>query len=663
MKKKKSYKKNTTHTNPPNNGDKRKMKFFTIRSNQIISPFGPGSIFESESQSFIIKTTDKWAHWNGDPLDDEPRLRKLLKVNKFLKPKLSEDIKDSMIKIFRFPQWHFCSERICNRMYKFPHDEIIEANNKPKCPVCQKGILIPMRFILACANGHIQDVPWGLWAHKSKKTTCTDDKNLIFYSEGKSSGLDSLKIKCNSCKAVESLAGITSSETIERLKWQCHGSQPWEYIAHTKGETACNIIPVVLQKGASNVHFPVTKTAIDIPNEYRKIAESDNYNDIRQDSNYISLLGSLKDYAKGNIQLLLQNPMAFNLFNSIVHKFHTAHNISLDTLIDIMVADYEASLNEQNNANTVSVEYDETDFKFEEYRSFTSSNLVKNFPRLILHNRNEDIFKYKNSTDDSQIKSIIEVSQKFIKRILEVEKLRVVRVFKGFYRLDFPTSVLFNSVESNSIQFKDYSDNKHSAKEVKADLGKTDWLPATENYGEGLFFEFNRSELIRFFDERFISRHQDIHSDPVTVFIHTFSHLMIRQLAFECGYPAASIQERIYSSDREGTPMSGLLIYTASGDSYGSLGGLSSLSTPDKLFPIIYNAVKSAEWCSNDPLCGESGPQGLYNANLAACHSCTLLPETSCEMLNTALDRVSVIGNIQNTLPGIFSELLKIGDL
>ena len=51
--------------------------------------------------------------------------------------------------------------------------------------------------------------------------------------------------------------------------------------------------------------------------------------------------------------------------------------------------------------------------------------------------------------------------------------------------------------------------------------------------------------------------------------IHSFSHLLMRELEFSCGYPTASLKERLYISDR----MAGLLIYTAEG-SEGSMGGL-----------------------------------------------------------------------------------------
>jgi hypothetical protein len=90
--------------------------------------------------------------------------------------------------------------------------------------------------------------------------------------------------------------------------------------------------------------------------------------------------------------------------------------------------------------------------------------------------------------------------------------------------------------------------------------------------------------------------------------------------------------------------MSGILIYTASGDAEGTLGGLVRQGKPDFLNKIVTNAIERASWCSSDPLCIESEGQGMAALNLSACHACTLLPETSCEEFNRLLDRALVVG-------------------
>ena len=59
----------------------------------------------------------------------------------------------------------------------------------------------------------------------------------------------------------------------------------------------------------------------------------------------------------------------------------------------------------------------------------------------------------------------------------------------------------------------------------------------------------------------------------------------------------------------------------------------------DRLNDIIQSAINRANDCSSDPICMESDGQGVSQLNLAACHSCTLTPEITCELSNLFLDR------------------------
>jgi len=188
--------------------------------------------------------------------------------------------------------------------------------------------------------------------------------------------------------------------------------------------------------------------------------------------------------------------------------------------------------------------------------------------------------------------------------------------------------------------------------------GKSDWLPAVQVRGEGLFFTFDYELLAKWASQnsvksRFdsIQRYQDnfYESDngvtPIYVLLHTLSHLLIKELTFFCGYGQASLQERLYVSSDEDTKMAGILIYTASGDSEGTLGGLVRMGKPGYLEEVVSTALEKAMWCSNDPVCSESADgQGASGESPASCYACTLLPETSCESFNRQLDRGLVIG-------------------
>jgi len=137
---------------------------------------------------------------------------------------------------------------------------------------------------------------------------------------------------------------------------------------------------------------------------------------------------------------------------------------------------------------------------------------------------------------------------------------------------------------------------------------------------------------------------------PRLLLVHTFSHMLIDQWSLECGYPSASLRERIYVDEE----MCGVLIYTATSDSKGSLGGIVGMAKGGRFLKSFKEALDRTSWCSNDPVCIEGGPNGFANANLAACHSCVLLSETSCEIKNLLLDRGVLVGTLDGC-PGFFT--------
>lgn len=209
------------------------------------------------------------------------------------------------------------------------------------------------------------------------------------------------------------------------------------------------------------------------------------------------------------------------------------------------------------------------------------------------------------------------------------------------------------------------------------------WLPAVEVFGEGIYLEIDETRLGEWqesnskwlsnrLDDGFITRlASELKTLPPLdavdrdwasryLLVHTFAHVLINQLVFECGYSTAALRERLYVSSDTDAPMAGILIYTAAGDSEGTLGGLVRLGRPDRLWPVIQRALGRASWCSADPICSEHlGGQGSRLANLAACHACVLLPETSCETINQGLDRAMIIGTPEARPRGFMAGLLE----
>ena len=199
------------------------------------------------------------------------------------------------------------------------------------------------------------------------------------------------------------------------------------------------------------------------------------------------------------------------------------------------------------------------------------------------------------------------------------------------------------------------------------------WLPAIELFGEGIFIELDNA-AVKEWETRTLSRYKGLakrHKYPWIgkemfdeshtryVLLHTLSHLLIRQLSSQCGYATASLKEKIYSTySDKGSEMCGILIYTSATDTDGSLGGLVREGLSERINDTLKNMLDESSWCSNDPICIDSPNQGYQGLNMAACHACTLLPETSCESLNCLLDRAAIVGTPENPEIGFFSRLL-----
>src|SRR5262249_11790623 len=142
--------------------------------------------------------------------------------------------------------------------------------------------------------------------------------------------------------------------------------------------------------------------------------------------------------------------------------------------------------------------------------------------------------------------------------------------------------------------------------------------------------------------------------------LHTLAHALMREVTLECGYSTASLRERLYVS-AGAAGMAGMLGYTATGDSDGTLGALQRQALPRRIQNILCNAIRVMEWCASDPLCLEGAVGGLDLFSLAACHGCCLAPETSCEQFNRYLDRALLVGTPMDPAVGFFRELLGDG--
>jgi hypothetical protein len=245
-------------------------------------------------------------------------------------------------------------------------------------------------------------------------------------------------------------------------------------------------------------------------------------------------------------------------------------------------------------------------------------------------------------------------------RLMLIHKLRETRALAGFTRVVAETDDNLDRLKA--LIWKTPPSNENA------------WLPAYLVFGEGIFLELDEERLQQWESnaaviERITSlaeRDQRLRSIkglpsrlvlPRYVLLHTLAHLLMNRLTFECGYSSASLRERLFASANPVSPMAGVLIYTAAGDTEGTMGGLVRMGKSGYLEPVIQRALEAAAWCSADPVCmemGSSGGQGPDSCNLAACHNCALVPETACERFNRYLDRAMVIGTISEPSTGYF---------
>jgi hypothetical protein len=181
---------------------------------------------------------------------------------------------------------------------------------------------------------------------------------------------------------------------------------------------------------------------------------------------------------------------------------------------------------------------------------------------------------------------------------------------------------------------------------------QTKYLPAVQSVGEGFLLYFDDDNIREWFDMAmlnhvfvetldnmvrnesknhfFTTAEESIYFWAKYILLHTLSHVLIKQLEFVCGYPATSLNERIYVSD---THHAGIMIYTVAG-AEGSYGGLVTLVENNQISDLIKDSIEQARNCTSDPICYD---------NTSVCFSCSLLPETTCEVGNNLLNRTLLI--------------------
>lgn len=586
-----------------------------IRRSQAVTTFGPGAIVDLREESVMMAGLD---FWPKAPIIEihEPNLEQALGVDGFRMPvtvDLSKDGKDLPIVIF--PRWMVCPT--CHRLA--PYDFFTAGLGSPgtyiRCPACKKRVY-PARLIVACRHGHVDDFPWVEWLRRSGNPCLCEKPVLTLTSMGRTASLADLVVKCinANCNKYRTLSGATQPDKLKFMR--CTGNRPW-----LNDHESCDEEVIPLQRGASNVYFSLVASSISIPPWSKSVHNLLN--------SYWSTLKYIPDVALKPTIEGMNLPLRIGLSSD-----------------DIVRAIIERRMGEKTEGTKLS----EKQIRYSECLALRQPYVDAEV---------QDDFK-------TRPVSVPESLSGFISKVVLIERLREVRALLGFTRVSPPDPDPSSRFETTVAPISRRREN---------------WLPAVEVHGEGIYIEFNEEayqswsnqQIVQARAEHLQSSYQQMcerrkwktvrRISPRLLLTHSFAHALIRQLSLESGYSSAAVRERLYVFEpgemENEAGIAGLLIYTSTPDSEGSLGGLVRQGLPERFSNTVKSAVNEAVWCSSDPLCIESDGQGHEGMNLAACHSCLLLSETCCEEFNRLLDRAMLIGTLTDQSAGFFSPLVE----
>ena len=516
-------------------------------------------------------------------------------------------------------------------------------------------------LILICPNGHLSDIPWAnylrwktekylrlrpdedkgenLLSNEMVGPCCSNPKLKWTESKTKSEGYGSIYIECNSCglgSSSEKDKPKINLEGINSLEPYCIGQKPWELDIENPSITPyenCFIrneskngrekMRIALVT-ANNVYYANGFSSLFIPmhlaeNKPKELIEALNIIEKKYSKYFERTAITREEYWSSKFDF-----NDFLIDNDINPENEGAFKFQLESEF-------------LNIANAIEISDKHEEYRWQEYRCFSTHSILPDI----------EINKGLRFNDIKLPNELINI----FKKIQQVEELKVTNVQLDFTRVNPKERIVVNG------EVKESSSGQNI---FSIDSKELFTLPANESLGEGLFFEFSNEHIDKWITENVVvlanrfekylkevpnpnsqglSSKMKIFNNKYKHFlIHSFSHMMMRELEFSCGYPTASLKERLYISTNPEKEMSGLLIYTAEG-SEGSMGGLVSQGEPEKVLEIIKKGLERSVNCSSDPLCWESDGQGIFDLNLSACFSCSLVAETACEEMNLGLDR------------------------
>lgn len=537
-----------------------------------------------------------------------------------------------------FPQWLRCTG--CNRLA--PLDFFDYTNSKRFRPdeatfehaTChgvrgnkvgkrgpQRRTAVPARYLLACADGHLDEFPYDWWVHGGGACPKVDVPVLKMVDRVGGKGA-SATIACDSCGAKRPMNEAQGDVGRSKLP-ACRARDP-----HLEGfdPKGCKLEPRLMLIGASNLWFPALQSIVDMPRMDPAERQRDDADRMR-----VVLGEDLKEFVGHH--KLLRRALGKEGFDVTERS-----DSELDQLMEIAREPRES----EERRRERKADWDPVDLLVPEW------NYLQQEPASERHADEQSGLTLSPRKVSSNMPGGVD-------RVLAVDRLRKVNALVGFTRIDEVERV-----------------NDVSTRMVPLTNGEPTWTVATEDRGEGVFLQLDDDAVRSWetkvkasqvweahleahrnnFERRFSETAADVDPDsrlrpPRYWLLHTLAHALIREMAMYSGYGAASLSERIYAwegSGDERPPAAGVLICTTASDSDGTLGGLVRLSQEEDLARIVRNALYRASRCSSDPVCAKRLPRDPEDfLHGAACHCCVMASETSCERANRFLDRRFIV--------------------
>lgn len=609
-----------------------------LRQSQMITTYGPGSLVDLVEDAILIPGLDYWSYkgaagYEVEAHDFARNLRnrglELSDAIPFRTPPVSaseEQHQGCGIKAVEFPSWFLCTHPKCERLIHKRDTTINKGMRVHRCTASdQKRKLVPVRFAMACARGHLDDFPWEWFAHAEQLGGRCDAPELRLSDRG-SGDLTDVFVKCETCGAIREMAKAKGEQTLPK----CDGHRPWlaAYVGDKSvAEGGCEEHQRLLVRTASDSYFSQVESALTIPKTSKL---DDGIRDflVRHDKRDLNEITSAAELAgvRKYITVLKSAP------EFIAKLSHAELWEAIDTF-------REESGSDDENVKPPPVR--ET-----EYATITHAPVEERDHLYSLGNKelHPDFYAVKPAPGTCRLPP-------GIGDVVLVERLREVRVLTGFTRLRAPVQNIYG-------EFTDHSNR--AALSLSAS-----WLPASEIRGEGFFLELDRKLLDKWeISSAVTEREKELEQgwrlrypnakDHGLVFpgarfylLHTLAHMLITQVSLDCGYAASAIRERIYCSlkgDGVALDMAGILLSTGSSGSEGTLGGL--VGQGRRIYEHLGEALRRAKLCSHDPVCGRAHPRQDSSGRAllgAACHGCLFIAECSCERSNQYLDRALVV--------------------